>query len=96
MQVRWAKRAEADLGDLFEYLLDRDSGAALRVHDAILHHVAMLGDQPRLGRPGGVQNTRELVVPSTPYVVAYTIDRHIDAVMVLRVLHGARRWPDEL
>jgi plasmid stabilization system protein ParE len=28
--------------------------------------------------------------------VGYTFDRRADAVVILRVLHGARRWPDEL
>ena len=96
MRVRWADQAEADLRELFEYILERDPRAALRVYDAIRQHVAKLADQPRLGRPGRAETTRELVVPNTPYIVAYAIDLQIDAVMILRVLHGARRWPADL
>ncbi len=95
MRVLWLDRAEADIDELFEYLLERDPRAALRVYEAIRKQVAQLADQPGRGRPGRVAGTRELVVTRVPYLVAYTVDPHIDAVIVLRVLHGARRWPDE-
>lgn len=96
MRVVWLERAEADLNDLFDYLLERDSTAALRVYDAIRDRVGLLAEYPGLGRPGRVAGTRELVIARTPYLVAYTIDRRIEAVIILRVLHGARLWPDEL
>ncbi len=38
--------------------------------------------------------TRELVVTGTPYVIAYRVEAH--AVVVLRVMHGARRWPERI
>jgi toxin ParE1/3/4 len=56
--------------------------------------VAMLAEHPRMGRPGRLRNTRELVVNHTPYVVAYRIDE--SAVTILRVMHGARKWPRRL
>jgi plasmid stabilization system protein ParE len=34
-----------------------------------------------------------LVIGRTPYIVAYTVDARRDAVVILRVLHGAQRWP---
>ena len=41
-----------------------------------------------------IEGTRELIVPRTPYIVAYTV---IGAqVMILSVIHGSRRWPDRL
>jgi len=49
---------------------------------------------PGLGRPGRVEGTRELVVPRTPYIVAYTVID--DQVMILSVIHSSRRWPDRL
>ena len=47
---------------------------------------------PRLGRPGSESGTRQLVVPGTPYKIFYRIIGH-DEVELLRVLHGARKWP---
>jgi toxin ParE1/3/4 len=96
MRILWLDRAQADIDELFAYLLERNPRAARRVYDTIRQQVNRLADQPQLGRPGRVTGTRELVVVRTPYIVAYTIDRDADAVVVLRVLHGARRWPDDL
>jgi len=96
MRVLWLDRAEADLNDLFDYLLERDSTAALRVYDAIRDRVGQLAEHPELGRPGRVADTRELVIARTPYIAAYTVDHRLEAVIILRVLHGARLWPDEL
>jgi toxin ParE1/3/4 len=92
--VLWRERAEADLNGAFDYLIERDPAAALRVYEAIRARVAMLADHPSLGRPGRVPETRELVVGRTPYIVAYTVDARRGAVVILRVLHGAQRWPD--
>jgi toxin ParE1/3/4 len=34
------------------------------------------------------------VISRTPYIVAYRITG--DTVRILRVLHGARRWPEDM
>src|SRR5262245_57663336 len=94
MQIRWLERAENDLHELLDYLIERDPRAALRIYEAIRNQVGQLAEHPSLGRPGRVQDTRELVIARAPYLVAYTVDQQIDAVIVLRVLHGARRWPE--
>lgn len=65
------------------------------MYDAIRDGVALLGDYPGLGRPGRVAGTRELVIARAPYIIAYTVDPRIDAVIILRVPHGARLWPEE-
>ncbi len=96
MQVLWLERAQADLDELFDYLIERDPRAALRIYEAIRDQVARLADHPGLGRPGRVLGTRELVIARTPYIAAYTVDQDLGAVVVLRVLHGARLWPEEL
>ncbi|HEY7065375.1 MAG TPA: type II toxin-antitoxin system RelE/ParE family toxin [Chloroflexota bacterium] len=95
MQVLWLEQAEADLRELSDYLLERSPGAALRTYEAIRESVAHLADHPGMGRPGRVAGTRELVIARTPYIVAYTVDQDLSSVIVLRVLHGAGRWPGE-
>ncbi|WP_207779334.1 type II toxin-antitoxin system RelE/ParE family toxin [Zavarzinia aquatilis] len=52
-----------------------------------------LSEHPHLGRAGRVADTRELVIPRTPYVAVYSIGP--DAIDILAVFHGARRWPPE-
>jgi len=47
---------------------------------------------PQSGRTGRIGGTRELVVPRTPFIVAYRIkDETID---ILAVHHTSRRWPE--
>jgi toxin ParE1/3/4 len=41
-----------------------------------------------------VPDTRELVIARTPFVVAYRLRN--ETIEILRVLHGAQRWPDRL
>ncbi len=96
MHVLWLERAERDLNNIVDYLLERSPQAALRTYETIRDRVASLADHPALGRPGRVPGTRELVIARTQYVVAYTADQDLDAVIMLRVLHGPRRWPDDL
>lgn len=96
MRVLWLERAEDDRNQVFHYLLERDIDAAHRTYEAIRYQVARLAEYPNLGRPGRVPGTRELPITRTPYLVAYTVDRGIDAVVILRVLHGARLWPGDL
>jgi toxin ParE1/3/4 len=93
MIILWRRQAEANLNGAFDYLIERDPTAALSVYQAIRDRVEMLADHPHLGRPGRVPDTRELVIGRTPYIVAYTVDARRDAVVILRVLHAAQRWP---
>jgi len=51
-------------------------------------------DFPASGRVGRIAGTRELVINGTPYVAAYTIAE--TTVWILRVLHGAQEWPENL
>ena len=74
------------------YITENNPRAAARVHAAILTSVGRLANHPGLGRPGRVDGTRELVVPRTPFIVAYTVLG--EEVMILSVMHSARRWPD--
>jgi len=46
---------------------------------------------PRRGRQGRLENTRELVVPSLPYLVVYQVLS--ERLLILNIVHGAQRWP---
>ena len=64
---------------------------ALRIIEAV---ETMIPDNPRAGRPGRLPGTRELVISGTPYIVPYRL--RSGTIEILRVFHGARRWPDQL
>lgn len=94
MHVRWLANARANLLTIAEYIARDNPIAAYAVHEAILRQVGRLAEHPRVGRPGRVKGTRELVVSGTPYIVAYRVAR--GGVTILRVLHGAQEWPRDL
>jgi toxin ParE1/3/4 len=89
--IVWYPLALDDLEDLRAYIEADDPGSAAVVAHRILDAVAALAEFPKRGRPGCVPGTRELVVPRTPYIVAYRLRDEV--IEILRVLHGARRWP---
>jgi toxin ParE1/3/4 len=41
-----------------------------------------------------VPDTRELIIPETPYIIPYRI--HDGQIEILRVFHTARKWPLDL
>jgi len=91
MHIVWRKNALEDLRNARAYLEKQDTGVATRVVGAIVHAVAMLATTPYIGRPGRVDETRELVIPGTPYLVAYAVIA--DDLVILDVLHYAQEWP---
>ena len=58
---------------------------------ALFKAVSSLDRFPRRARPGRKAGTRELVLPGLPYLVVFRIRQ--DVAEVLRVLHGAQKWP---
>ena len=94
MQVRWLQRALRNLQEEADYIAQDNPVAAAQVMMRIEEAVALLADNPSLGRAGRVPGTRELVISDTPYLVPYRVRGQ--SVDVLRVFHGRRRWPDAL
>jgi toxin ParE1/3/4 len=91
MRVRWLRNALRNLDDEATYLAADDPAAARLIMERVLEALAMLNQQPGLGRPGRVPGTRELVVPNTRYVVPYRVRGEV--VEILRVFHTSRRRP---
>ena len=91
MRVKWLGAAVTNLIEEAEYIGRDDPAAAARVEIAIKKALEQLSNFPALGREGRVPGTRELVVPGTPYVIPYRV-RH-KTVEVIRIFHGARKWP---
>ena len=93
MRVRWLRRALRNLDEEAEYIARDDPDAAAQMVDRIATSVERLATHPALGRTGRVPSTRELVVSGTPYVVPYRVRG--ETVEILRVFHGARKWPEK-
>jgi toxin ParE1/3/4 len=93
MNIIWSPQAIEDLLSLRAYIAEDNPAAARRVALGIIRAVEeLLPDNPQMGRAGRVPGTRELVIPATPFIVPYRLQRR--TIQILRVYHGARRWPD--
>lgn len=53
----------------------------------------MLADHPEIGRVGRRRGTRELVINRTLFILIYRVRPRAKRVEVLRLLHGAQKWP---
>jgi toxin ParE1/3/4 len=91
VRLDWARDAGSDLDSIEEYIGRDNPEAALQTLAEIVRHGEMLVEHPGIGRPGRVEGTRELVIAGLPYIVVYL--HRGDTVTVLRVLHGAMKWP---
>lgn len=91
MQIRWSPAAAQDLCGIFEYIRQENPTAAQRIAKTIYEGAGSLESFPYLGRAGRIEGTRELPLPSLPFVVVYRVLEHF--VEIARVIHGAQRWP---
>jgi toxin ParE1/3/4 len=89
LRILWTEAASEDLEALCAYVgADNPTAAARQVLPVVEAVENLLPQKPALGRPGRVPGTRELVVPKTPYIVAYRIK--LGVLQVLRVPSAAR------
>ena len=89
-ELEWLELARTDLLGIVDYISDDNPDAAQRVKDDIEMKAEKLPEFPKIGRPGRVEGTRELVAWSN-YILVYQEDAL--TVRILRVLHAAQQWP---
>ena len=91
MQIVWTSAAVIDLEQISDYIFEKNPRLAATTIRRILESASESKLFPRLGRTGRKEGTRELVLTQLPYLVVYEVSEQ--SVTVLRVLHGARKWP---
>ncbi len=91
MRLEWTRAANRDLDSVEQFISRDNASAAIETVLEITRLVGMLTEHPGIGRPGRVDGTRELVIAGLPYIVVYLHQE--DTVTVLRVIHGAMKWP---
>lgn len=91
MIVLWLPSALDDLEAIRDFIARDAPGSAVVIVHRLRGAVETLREFPDTGRRGQVRGTREFVVPRMPYIVIYR--RQARVVEILRVLHGAQRWP---
>jgi toxin ParE1/3/4 len=91
VKVRVLEPAVEDLEAIHAYIARNSTRAADTFIEGIQAHVrkiARLGFVD-IGKPGRAPGTRELV--HGRYIVIYAVDRLEDELLVVSVIHGARR-----
>lgn len=90
MIVIWTPEAEQDRADIWDYIAADNPGAASRMDRLFSDAAARLVEHPKMGKPGKIPGTRELV-PHESYRLVYEIGGN--TVWVLTLVHTARQWP---
>jgi addiction module RelE/StbE family toxin len=91
MGLRWTASAVRDLERITDYPFDETPQHAPRLVRLLYKSATALKTFPNRGRPGKKEGTRELVIPSLPYIVVYQVRE--DTVYLARILHAAQQWP---
>jgi addiction module RelE/StbE family toxin len=86
----WRARALEDLQSIIEYIADRNSLAAERLHSAIGACAEKLRERPLMYRPGRVEGTREAVIHPN-YILVYEVGA--DTIEITAVVHARRQYP---
>ncbi|WP_164607737.1 type II toxin-antitoxin system RelE/ParE family toxin [Rhodopseudomonas sp. BR0M22] len=91
MKVVVRQAARRDLDDILDWISKDSPRAARAVTERILDRVNRLAKRglASMGRPGLVEGTRELLEP--PYIIVYQIDTATNEIVVLNIVHGARK-----
>ena len=92
MHIKWTTKARNDLYSVEEYISRDNPTAAVDTVLKIIETVESLSTFTQIGRPGRVPDTRELLIPSLPFIVPYRVDS--STIVILRVYHTSRKWPD--
>jgi plasmid stabilization system protein ParE len=87
----WTVPAADDLRAQLTYVANENPEAAKTMAITIKVACDALGQFPKIGRQGAVKETRELVIPDTPYICVYRIVK--GKVEILRLLHAKFMWP---
>ncbi|GLK80016.1 type II toxin-antitoxin system RelE/ParE family toxin [Methylopila turkensis] len=89
MKVVVTRRARSELRDIGRYVAGDDPAAAERLVADLYARLAALADVAERGMVVGISRTRPIRrLVHGAYLIIYTVD--VDAVRVLRVVHGAR------
>lgn len=93
MRLAWTPQAQRDRQAAIDYIAQDNPIAALGQLDEIERQTDMLVQHPRMGRPGRVDGTFELVISHTPFIVVYRLRPKARRIELIRLLHSAQCWP---
>jgi toxin ParE1/3/4 len=93
VKIAWLPTARETRQKAIDYVAKDSPKAALEQLALIETRVDSLVDHPEQGRIGRRRGTRELVIARTPFIVVYRLRKRPAQIEIIRVLHGAQKWP---
>lgn len=92
-EVRLLSIAEEDFAEIIYYIAAENSKAAEQLADKIEKNLALLSDNPHLGRIPRDTDLKELgyrYLIIENYLAFYTVEKR--TVLIHRIIHGARNY----
>lgn len=86
--LEWSEPALFELEDTLGHIAEENVANALLVADRIDLGTLLIAENPKIGKPGLVANTRELVVPHTRYTLIY--QEETTRILILHCWHQSR------
>jgi toxin ParE1/3/4 len=90
VRVVWTPEAQQDRVDIWDTIAADSPRAAARIDALFSDAAASLAQYPKLGRPGTISGTHELI-PHESYRLVYEIEQ--ETVWILALVHTAMQWP---
>jgi len=89
VNVRYTRRALAQIDRALSYIAERSPQGAVHVRDRVSALVALLQEQPYAGRATSYQGVRRLATTPYPYLIDYRVTP--TEIVIMRFRHAARR-----
>jgi toxin ParE1/3/4 len=92
LRVQWTTTAQKHLKEIEVYIAQDSLETARKIILSLIKKTAdQLSKYPASGKPGRLDNTRELFFSDSPFLVVYTVRNNF--VTVLSVFHTAQQYP---
>jgi toxin ParE1/3/4 len=92
MALVWSARAKRDVREIGTYIAQNNRAAAVAMVKRIVATAENLNEYPLMGQVGRVDDTRELIISSAPYIVVYRTTTR--GIRIIAVMHTSREWPN--
>jgi toxin ParE1/3/4 len=89
MIVRFTRRAETDLAQIFDYVAALSPEGARNVASSLREAIRVIGDHPLSGRKTQRPMVFVKIVPRYPYKIFYRL--RDDAIDIVHIRHASRR-----
>ena len=91
LKIKYTPIAIQDLNAGYDYIYSENHIAAKQVIEKIEQTISYLKEQPFMGHKGRVEETYEVFVPNTPFVIIYQVNSEF--LIIVSVLHTSRKYP---